>query len=104
MALHLLKYCYWENDTNGRSLCLHFSKQKNSPEIDFVICEKNEPLYFIEAKLSDQELNPRFAYFKQKYPAAQFFQVHLIGKKDYQTSSGIRVLPAHLFFNDYIKV
>jgi predicted AAA+ superfamily ATPase len=104
VALHLLKYCYWENDSNGRSLSLHFSKQKNTPEIDFVICEKNEPLFFIEAKLSDQELNPRFAYFKQKYPAAQFFQVHLLGKKDYQTSSGIRVLPAHLFFQDYIKV
>lgn len=104
IALHLLKYCYWENDSNGRNLSLHFSKQKNAPEIDFVVCENNKPLYFIEAKLSDQELNPRLEYFKKKYPQAQYFQVHLNGKKDYRTYNGIRVLPAHVFFNEYISI
>jgi len=104
IALHLLKFCYWENDSNGRNLNLHFSKQKNSVEVDFVICEKNEPLYFIEVKLSDQDLNPRLDYFKKLYPLAQYFQVHLNGKKDYQSSNGVRVLPAHVFFNEYIRI
>ena len=37
-------------------------------------------------------------------PHAQFFQIHLNGKKDYKTAEGIRVLPAHLFFKDNFQV
>lgn len=104
VALHLLKYCYWLEDSEGRRMTLHYTKQKDSPEIDFVVCEKNQPIWFIEAKLSDQEINPRFKYFKKKYPRAQFAQIHMKGKKDYLTADGTRVLPAHRFFKEYIVV
>lgn len=104
VALHLLKYCYWLEDSEGRKMSLHYTKQKDSPEIDFVICEKNQPVWFIEAKLADQEINPRFSYFKKKYPQAEFAQVHMKGKKDYMTPDGIRVLPAHRFFKEHIVV
>ncbi len=103
VAVHLLKYCYWQEDTQGFNYTLHFSKQKNSPEVDFVVCKNDEPEMFIEAKLSDQEINPRFAYLKTKYPKAQFFQLHLHGKKDFKSADGVRVCPAHIFFDDYAR-
>lgn len=104
IAVHLLKYCHWLEDSEGRRMSLHFTKQKNEPEVDFVICENQKPKFFIEAKLGDQDVNTRFQYFKKKYPQAQFFQVHLNGKKDYKTAEGVRVLPAHLFFKDNFQV
>lgn len=100
LALHLLKYCYWMEDSEGKRMTLHFTKQKNSPEVDFVICENLKPLFFIEAKLGDQEINSRFPYFKKRYPNARFFQVHLNGKKDFLSPDGFRVLPAHIFLKD----
>lgn len=104
LALHLLKHCYWIEDTEGKRMSLHFSRQKNSPEVDFVICENHRPLCFIEAKLSDQEINPRFRYLKKKFPAARFYQVHLHGKKDYLSAEGFRVLPAHIFLKENFLV
>lgn len=99
IALHLLKHCYWVEDSEGRRMSLHYTRQKGSPEIDFVVCENHKPLFFIEAKLGDQEVNSQFAYFKKKYPHAYFFQVSLNGKKDYTTPEGFRVCPAHIFLS-----
>lgn len=104
MAFHLIKYCHWLEDSEGRRMTLHFTKQKNSPEIDFVVCENMKPIYFIEAKLGDQEINSRFPYFKNKYPNAKFFQVHLHGKKNYQSAEGFRVCPAHVFLKEHSLV
>ena len=104
IAVHLLKYCYWLEDTEGRNVTLHFTKQKNEGEIDFVICEDNNPFLFIEVKLSDQEVNPRLKFFKKKYPKAQFFQISLNGKKDYKTAEGVVVTPAANFFKIYPMV
>lgn len=104
IAVHLLKFCLWKEDSEGLPLTLHYTKQKNGPEIDFVVCEKGRPIYFIEAKLGDQEINHRFSYFKAKFPKAQFFQIHLRGKKDYQTPEGFRVCSALTFLKEQIQI
>jgi predicted AAA+ superfamily ATPase len=103
MAMSLLKYCYWLEDTEGRNMTLHFTKQKNLGEIDFVVCEDNKPVMFVEVKLADQDLNSRLNYFKKKYNDAQFFQIHLKGKKNYITPEGITVTSALSFLKNQIK-
>lgn len=104
VAVHLLKYCYWLEDSEGQRVSLHFTKQKNAPEIDFVICQNNIPFAFIEAKKGDQDINPHFHYFKKKYPKALFFQVHYEGKKDFLSGDGYRVCPARVFLKEMFLI
>lgn len=103
VALHLLKYCFWLQDIEGRNINLYFTKQKDQGELDFVVCEDNVPSMFVEVKLSDQEINPRLFYFKTKYPKAEAFQIHLKGKKSYRTPQGIQVMSAVEFFKEHVR-
>lgn len=89
VAVHLLKWIYFEQDTQGRNLDLRFYRDKYDREVDFVILEDGKPILFVEAKVDDAETTKGLKYLKTKYPSIRFMQVHLRGKKDYLTSSGI---------------
>lgn len=47
-----------------------------------------------EAKLGDDELDRSLPLLAARFPGCAAWQVHLTGKKDYQTPAGIRVAPA----------
>jgi predicted AAA+ superfamily ATPase len=65
VALHLLKRIDFLEDSSGRKLTLHFVRDKEGNEVDFLIAEKQKPLCLIEVKLKPEP--PRgLLYFSKK--------------------------------------
>ena len=62
-ALSLLKELHFIEDTQGKTVALHYARTKEGKEMDFVICIENKPTHLIEVKLSDDSIAPSFSHF-----------------------------------------
>ncbi|MBC7421636.1 MAG: ATP-binding protein [Bdellovibrio sp.] len=91
LAVHILKWVFYQQDCFGRNIELRYYRDKYHREVDFVITENNKPIFFIEAKYSDAEVSPALIYLKNKFPHVNSMQLHMNGKKDYVSQHGIRV-------------
>ncbi len=95
ISCHLLKWCQYFEDTQGRSLQLSFYKDSEQREVDFVITENKKPLCFIEVKLSEKTISPSLNYLKKKFPNVKAFQILYDSPHDFQSDLGIRVGSAY---------
>jgi len=93
VASHLLKWVHFKQDTEGEDLNLYYFRDTDGREVDFVVANLKKPILAIEVKLSDDEIHKPLKYFLNKFPETECWQVHLNGKKDYQSQEGIRVAP-----------
>lgn len=91
---HLLKWVHYEEDAKGRELELRYFRDVTGREVDFVVLEEGRPTLLVECKLSPDGVNPALRLLKTRYPAAEAWQVHLEGTRDFETPEGIRVAPA----------
>ena len=98
IASHLLKYCHFMEDTEGYKMELRFLRDTDKREVDFVVIKDNEPLFGVECKSGDKNINPAIYYFMERTPIPVFYQVHS-GIKDYR-KKGVRVLPVHKFVTE----
>jgi predicted AAA+ superfamily ATPase len=57
-AAMLLKHVHCLQDVAGRRLALHYVRDKEGREVDFVVCEADEPIGFAECKLADVSVTP----------------------------------------------
>jgi uncharacterized protein len=94
MAVHLLKWCNFLQDTTGKDLVLNYYRDLNQREVDFVVTLRRKPILFIEAKSSFQEVSPHLKFLKRKFPSVSAYQVHFRGHKDFVDGEGIRCGPA----------
>ncbi len=69
-ATMLLRHAHFLQDSAGRAMSLHYVRDKEGREIDFVLCENGEPLGFAECKLADPALPPYLAAIAERFPAA----------------------------------
>jgi hypothetical protein len=97
VALHLLKWVYYLQDTEGKEIDLCYFRDIDGREVDFVITEDRKPILFIEVKWQDREVSKSLKYLHNKYKDTKALQISAIGTKDYLTKEGIRVLPALQF-------
>ncbi len=97
VACHLLKWVHFEQDCSARDLELRYFRDIDGREVDFVVLENRKPIYLIECKWSDVDVEPPLAYLKAKFPEAKAYQLYAEGKKDYVNNAGIRVCPAANF-------
>jgi predicted AAA+ superfamily ATPase len=102
VASHLLKWCHFQEDVRGRGLELRYFRDVDGREVDFVVVEDGRPILFIEAKWSDDALNPALRYLKERFPAVDAWQVCAAGRKDFVTPEGIRVCPAARFLGTLV--
>lgn len=102
VALHLLKWVCYQQDVFGRNLDPLYYRDKADREVDFIIIENNKPILMIEAKFSDANIARGLIYLKNKYPQVRAIQVHLTGKKEYQTPSGIEVFNVIPLLNELV--
>lgn len=97
VASQLLKYCHYMHDWEGYNMELHYMRDIDKREIDFVVTKDSKPLFAVECKLNDADLSPAIKYFKQRTDIPKFYQVHM-GKQDYvHAETGCRVLPFNKF-------
>jgi uncharacterized protein len=94
IAMHLLKWVHYEQDTKGRELDLMYFRDQERREVDFVITENRKPITAIECKWNDADISPHLKYFKNKFPEVSAIQVSAVGVKDYISGEKIRGLPA----------
>lgn len=103
VACHLLKWCHFQQDYESRDLRLHFYRDMDGREVDFVIAEGGKPIEIIECKTSaERGYNPALRYLKAKFPGAKASLVSLNGKEDVMDGNGVRLYPAHTFLEGLI--
>ena len=95
IASHLLKYCHFIEDTEGFRMDLRFVRDTDKREVDFVVLKQGRPMFAVECKSGEKNINPSLFYFMERTPIPKFYQVHE-GRKDYE-SNGVRVLPVQNF-------
>lgn len=91
IALHLLKWVQFEEDTKARDLSLRYFRDVDGREVDFIVTEENKPILAVECKLSDGDIGQGLKYFKTRFPDCEALQISYQGKKDYLSKDGIRV-------------
>jgi predicted AAA+ superfamily ATPase len=94
VACHLLKWCHYLQDTEGRDIELRYFRDIDRREVDFVIMEDGKALQFIECKASRRSSGRSLKYLKARFPQAEALQIDLTGKDDVLTKDTIRILPA----------
>lgn len=97
VACHLLKWICYEQDTKGRNLKLHYFRDVDRREVDFLISENRKPIQAIECRVQETEINPNLYYLKNKFSQLECFQISLNGTKQPFFKDGISVLPASTF-------
>jgi len=95
VASQLLKYCHFMEDTEGFRMDLRFIRDTDKREIDFVVLREGRPMFAVECKSGEKNINPSLFYFMKRTSIPRYYQVHE-GNRDYE-KNGVRVLPAHTF-------
>lgn len=75
VALHLLKLCDSWNDLGHGDFSLHYVRDKEKREVDFLIAESGRPQALIEAKVSDAIPSSALSYFQDKLSVPRAVQV-----------------------------
>jgi hypothetical protein len=97
VASHLLKYCHYHEDHDGDGMGVHFIRDSQKREIDFVVCKNRKPLFAVECKSGQSSISRNVSYFAKRVDIPIFYQVHM-GKKDYEVGEfNTRVLPFTAF-------
>lgn len=102
VACHLLKWCFFLQDTQGRDIELRYFRDVDKREVDFVIVENGKPTLFAECKTAEKNAGRSLLYLKKRFPAVDAVQVVLERDLDLITKDGIRICSAHHFFKDMI--
>lgn len=102
VAVHLLKWVHFEEDTKARHLELRYFRDIDGREVDFIITENGIPIMAVECKYTDGDISKGLKYFKNHFPQCDAWQITMAGQKDYLSKEGIRVSTALSFLRDLI--
>lgn len=97
VALHLLKLCQAWTDTGAGAFALHYVRDKEKREVDFLLTESRRPWLLVETKLSDVMASSSLRYFAERLrPTAGAVQLvrHAPRPCALSPARGIHVVPA----------
>jgi len=66
VAMHLMKAVQTWRAMGGGDLGLHYVRDKEKREVDFVLTERRRPVCLVECKASDRELAPPVRHFQER--------------------------------------
>ena len=96
VAAHLLKLCHHLEDSQGHAMGLHYLRDRDGREVDFLVTVGRRPWFGVEVKLKDTRVDPALLHFKERLGIPWTYQVTLEGRRDF-VENGVRVLPASRF-------
>ena len=102
VACHLLKWCHYLQDSEGRDMELRYFRDIDRREIDFVLVEDGRPRQFIECKITRRGKGRALKYIKDRFPEAEVMQIDLEGRDDIIDKNNIRFSPATEFLKKLI--
>lgn len=84
VASHLWKAVQQWTDMGVANLGLHYVRDRDGREVDFLLTKDNKPWFMIESKLSDARLSDHLQYFSKKLgvPGVQLLEREGIAKKE----------------------
>lgn len=93
VALCLRKWLHFLEDTKGETWHLHFLRDREKREVDFVLI-KNQKVYgLIEVKFSEDNLSPALAYYRDRLQPEEAVQL-VCNLKRAKTVEGIHITAA----------
>jgi hypothetical protein len=93
---HLLKLVHFLDDAEGLDAGLHYLRDREGREVDFLVTVGRKPWFAVEVKAGDARVEPALPHFKERLSIPWAYQVTLEGTRDY-VQDGVRVVPASRF-------
>jgi uncharacterized protein len=86
VALSLLKWCDLQRDVKGNNFTLHYYRDSNKREVDFVIVNEKKPFLCLEVKHADSNLSKSLDYLTKKIQPKYSYQLvsELGREKDFE--------------------
>ena len=98
VAVHLMKYAHFMQDSYGISAELHYLRDTAKREVDFLMTWEDKPWFLVETKLNHGDNLTSLNYFADRLKVKKKYVVAKGEKKDYlDRNSGVRVIPASKF-------
>ncbi len=98
VASHLLKSVHLWNDLGYGDFSLHYYRDKQKREVDFILCNRRRPLLAVECKQSDRNVSENLLFLQKLYPDLTCLQLLGIETGARKTAAGIQVISAWNFF------
>ena len=102
VACHLMKWCCFLQDTEGKEVELRYFRDIDKREVDFVLLEESKPIHFIECKSGEMRPSNGLRYIKKRFPQVPATQIVLDLDDDLMTKDGIRICSAHRFLAAFV--
>ena len=99
VACALLRDLHFIEDTTGNRVALHYLRDKEKHEVDFLPVVDNKPLCMIEVKVGEENFSPSLFRFHRKLKNTKPFQI-VYNLKRKRSKDAARMLPAHEFLRD----
>ena len=96
IASHLLKTVHFLQDWEGLDTNLHFIRDNEGREVDFLVTINKKPWFAVEVKNGSQEISKPLLYFKEKLQLPLTYQVLTTPGLDFM-QKGVRVMSASKF-------
>jgi len=103
MAVHLLKYVYYLNDLGLGEFSLHYIRDREKREVDFLICQKRKPWIAIECKLSADSVPASLVYYGACLQLKKSFLITREGKRSRSYRQQDQVIE-HLPASEFLRV
>lgn len=105
VASHLLKAVYFWNETGLGNFSLHYLRDKQKREVDFIVIKDNKPWILIETKVSDISISQSLRYFSELIKPEYAFQLvqnqPAINKSCFD-QEGLHIIPAITFLSQLV--
>src|SRR4030067_310823 len=75
VASHLLKMCHFLNDVDGYKTDLHFLRDTECREVDFLVIENGKPWLAVEVKSGSKEISKNLTYCGNRLEIPFLYQV-----------------------------
>ena len=101
VASHLLKLVHFLYDVQGYKAELHYLRDRDGHEVDFLITIDKKPWFAVEVKSSDQNPSKNLLYFGKKLSIPFLYQVVNIENVDFMQKD-IRIMSVDKFLSGLI--
>jgi hypothetical protein len=95
---HLLKLAHYLQDVEGFAVELHYLRDREGREVDFLLTFERKPWFAVEVKLSGARVDPALVHFKERLRIPWAYQITLEAGRDF-VQDGVRVVPASRFLS-----
>jgi hypothetical protein len=99
VACALLRQLHFLEDTTGSKTALHYLRDKEKNEVDFLMVIDNKPMMMVEVKSSGDDFSSALFRFQGFLAQARPFQI-VYDLTRHKSRGDARMLPAHEFLKN----